>query len=85
MSAHGVSASDVVLLARNGELVGPRVGEGRSWQRGVRGSPRSPCSKTMSRDNEDTQPAEESPADEKVWLIVPWRSSNGRDLVMVLP
>lgn len=62
------------------------VAEGGSWQRGIRGSPTSPCSKTMLGDNEDRQPAEESPADEKVSVIVPWISSNRSavDLVMVL-
>lgn len=60
--------------------------KGGSWQRGIRGSPTSPCSKTMLGDNEDRQPAEESPADEKVSVIVPWISSNRSavDLVMVL-
>lgn len=54
------------------------MGEGRSWQRGVRGSNKSPSSKTVSGDNEDAQPVEEPPADEKVSLFGPWISGNRR-------
>lgn len=71
VSARGVSASDVVFVVRSRELAWTRVGEGRSWQRGGRGSPGSPCSKTMSGDSEDAHLPEESPTEEKVRLTVP--------------
>lgn len=66
------------------------MGEEGSWQRGVRGSPGSPCSnpnpETMSGDNEDAHSPEESPTEEKVRFIAPWISSNmsAVDIVLAL-
>lgn len=64
------------------------MGDEGSWQRGVRGSPGSPCSnpETMSGDNEDAHSPEESPTEEKVRFIAPWISSNmsAVDIVMAL-